>query len=333
MRAVKDILMVENLGVTLATKQGAIEPVRQVTFKVQKGETVGIVGESGCGKSITSLTIMGLLPKKQGKIKTGKIIFKGQDITSYHEKKMRQLRGNEMSMIFQEPMVALNPVFTIGDQLSQPLIVHTNLKKSAINRKVIEILRLVGIPRAEKIVHQYPFELSGGMRQRIMICLAIICKPDLLIADEPTTALDVTIQAQILDLLQKIKAENEMSVIFISHDLGVVAEICDRVIVMYAGQIVEQASAEEFFDHPIHPYSKGLLESLPTEDERKGHLKTIPGHVPNPSQIPDGCPFSNRCPFVFDLCRKKAPPVIQLANRSFRCWLYSGTKEDLNGTK
>lgn len=328
----KNILEVNNLEVEFKTKHGVVQPLRDVDFQIHEGETLGIVGESGCGKSVTSLSIMGLLPKGKGSIKNGEIIFKGKNIAGISDREIRKLRGNEIAMIFQEPMTSLNPVFTIGDQLSQPLKKHTHLNHTQVRSKVIEMLKLVGIPRAEEIIHQYPFELSGGMRQRVMICMAIICKPDLLIADEPTTALDVTIQAQILDLLKRLKNENNMSVIFITHDLGVVAEMCDRVIVMYAGQVVEEADIQTFFENPKHPYSQGLLASLPKEDERKQHLKTISGHVPSPNELPNGCSFSNRCPMAFDLCRKKAPPIIKEKDRMFRCWLYTDKEEGaLNG--
>ncbi|RYL92803.1 ABC transporter ATP-binding protein [Sporolactobacillus sp. THM7-4] len=320
------MLDVSNLEVEFQTRRGSVRPLRGVSFQVHEGETLGIVGESGCGKSVTSLAVMGLLPRGKSEISRGQVLFEGQNITHLKERDKRKLRGNKMSMIFQEPMTSLNPVFTIGDQLSQPLKKHTRLGNKEIMVKIIEMLKLVGIPRPDQIVQQYPHQLSGGMRQRVMICLAIICKPDLLIADEPTTALDVTIQAQIINLLKKIKHETNMSIIFITHDLGVVAEICDRVIVMYTGQIVEEADVRTFFNHPKHPYSKGLLASMPKEDERKQPLMTIRGHVPSLNELPSGCTFSNRCPMAFAKCHV-APPTVHLKEQMCRCWLYADEQE------
>ncbi|MET1250212.1 ABC transporter ATP-binding protein [Sporolactobacillus sp. STCC-11] len=321
----KNILDVSNLEVKFQTRRGIVQPLRGVSFQVNEGETLGIVGESGCGKSVTSLAVMGLLPNGKANISNGKVLFEGQEMTHLKERERRKLRGSKMSMIFQEPMTSLNPVFTIGDQLSQPLSKHTKLGKREMKERIIDMLKLVGISRPEEIIHQYPHQLSGGMRQRVMICLAIICEPELLIADEPTTALDVTIQAQILDLLKKIKQKNNMSIIFITHDLGVVAELCDRVIVMYTGQIVEEADVRTFFNSPKHPYSKGLLASMPKEDERKQKLYAIKGNVPGLNELPVGCSFSNRCPMAFDRC-KMSPPVVQIGGQICRCWLYAEEK-------
>ncbi len=322
------ILQVHDLCVEYHTKQGTVRPVRHVSFSVNQGETLGIVGESGCGKSTASLAVMRLLPENRSEIAGGEMLFKGQDLARMPEKQLRQLRGNRLSMIFQEPMTSLNPVFTIGDQLSQPLRRHTTLGREAIRNRMVEILRQAGIPRAESILDEYPHQLSGGMRQRVMICMAIVCRPELLIADEPTTALDVTIQAQILDLLKKIRDKNRMAMIFITHDLGVVAEICDRVMVMYAGQAVEQSDIGTFFDRPAHPYSQGLLAAMPKKDARKQELSTIPGSVPSLTELPKGCYFCNRCSRAFDRCRTEPAPMVRLPDgRLCRCWLYADKGE------
>lgn len=322
------ILEVHDLCVDYHTKQGTIRPVSHVSFSVSRGETLGIVGESGCGKSTASLAVMRLLPQNRAEIAEGEILFDGKDLARMPEKELRQLRGDRLSMIFQEPMTSLNPVFTIGDQLSQPLRRHTSLGREEIRRQMVEILGQAGIPRPEAILGEYPHQLSGGMRQRVMICMAIVCRPELLIADEPTTALDVTIQAQILDLLKKIRDKNRMAMIFITHDLGVVAEICDRVMVMYAGQAVEQADIRPFFDRPAHPYSQGLLAAMPREDERKQELSTIPGSVPALNELPSGCYFCNRCPRAADRCRTEPAPMVCLPDgRLCRCWLYADKGE------
>ena len=322
------ILQVHDLCVEYHTKQGTVRPVSHVSFSVNQGETLGIVGESGCGKSTASLALMRLLPENRSEIAGGEMLFKGQDLARMPEKQLRQLRGNRLSMIFQEPMTSLNPVFTIGDQLSQPLRRHTTLGREAIHNRMVEILRQAGIPRAESILDEYPHQLSGGMRQRVMICMAIVCRPELLIADEPTTALDVTIQAQILDLLKKIRDKNRMAMIFITHDLGVVAEICDRVMVMYAGQAVEQSDIGTFFDRPAHPYSQGLLAAMPKKDARKQELSTIPGSVPSLTELPKGCYFCNRCARAFDRCRTEPAPMVRLPDgRLCRCWLYADKGE------
>ncbi|MGE8204739.1 ABC transporter ATP-binding protein [Heyndrickxia sp. NPDC080065] len=316
------ILEVKDLHVQFKTPMGIVQPVDGVDFQVNDGETLGIVGESGCGKSVTSLAVMGLLPSPIGYIAKGEILLDGKKISHLNDRDMRKIRGNEMAMIFQEPMTSLNPVFTIGEQLSEPLRQHTKLSKKEIREKIIEMLKLVGIPRSEEIINEYPHQLSGGMRQRVMISLAMLCKPKLLIADEPTTALDVTIQAQILDLMKKIKNENQMAMVLITHDLGVIAEICERVIVMYAGQIVENTDVRTLFNDPKHPYSQGLLSSLPKMNNRKQELYSIKGNVPRPDEIPQGCAFSTRCPHVLDKCRTERPPLLKLENQSCRCWLY-----------
>lgn len=323
------ILEVKNLQVQFKTSMGIVQPVSGVDFQVNEGETLGIVGESGCGKSVTSLAVMGLLPSPTGYIAEGEILLEGKKISHLNDREMTKLRGNDIAMIFQEPMTSLNPVFTIGEQLSEPLRQHTKLGKKEIRQRIIEMLKLVGIPRSEEIIDEYPHQLSGGMRQRVMISLAMLCKPKLLIADEPTTALDVTIQAQILDLMKKIKRENQMAMLLITHDLGVIAETCDRVIVMYAGQIVENTDVRTLFNDPKHPYSQGLLASLPKMNERKQSLYSIKGNVPRPDEIPKGCAFSTRCPHVFDKCRTERPPLLKLNNQSCRCWLYEAETQEV----
>ncbi|GIO10131.1 ABC transporter ATP-binding protein [Brevibacillus reuszeri] len=323
------ILEIKQLQTHIKTAGGLVKAVNGVDLTVYAGETVGIVGESGCGKSVTSLSVMGLLPKPMAYIESGNILFDGRDITELPEKEMRKLRGNEISMIFQEPMTSLNPVFTIGQQLSEPLRQHTSLNKKQIRTKIIEMLRSVGIPRAEQIVDEYPHQLSGGMRQRAMITLAMLCEPKLLIADEPTTALDVTIQAQILQLMREIKQEKRMSILLITHDLGVVAEMCDRVVVMYAGQVVENADVRTIFNSPKHPYTRGLLASMPNSNERKGELKSIPGSVPRPDELPRGCTFAPRCPEAVEKCWQERPPLLSLSHQSCRCWLYTHEHQEV----
>ncbi|WP_289139497.1 ABC transporter ATP-binding protein [uncultured Brevibacillus sp.] len=323
------ILEIRNLKTYFDTAHGEVKAVNGIDLKIYEGETVGIVGESGCGKSVTSLSIMGLLPKPLASIKEGHIYLGDKDLTKLKDKQMRKIRGNDIAMIFQEPMTSLNPVFTIGQQLSEPLKQHTKLGKKEIRERIIEMLNLVGIPRAEAIIDEYPHQLSGGMRQRVMISLAMLCKPKLLIADEPTTALDVTIQAQILELMKKLKAETQMGMLLITHDLGVVAEVCDRVVVMYAGQVVEDTDINRLFDSPQHPYTRGLLKSMPKHNARKSLLNTISGSVPTPNELPVGCTFAPRCPDAFDKCWAKRPSLFDLGNQLSRCWLHE--KEDAEG--
>ncbi|WP_100010183.1 ABC transporter ATP-binding protein [Lentibacillus sediminis] len=320
------ILKIKNLKIEFKSGKETVQPIRGVNFELKKGETLGVVGESGSGKSVTSLAIMGLLPERTSKIVDGEINFKGNDITNLKEKQYRKIRGNEISMIFQEPMTSLNPVFTIGQQLSEPLRQHRNMSKKEIEKAVINVLNQVGIPRAEQIINEYPHQLSGGMRQRVMISLALLCEPDLMIADEPTTALDVTIQAQILELMKNIKQENDMSLLLITHDLGVVAEMCDRVVVMYAGEIVEVAEINELFNEPLHPYTRGLIDSMPTQNTRKERLYSIRGQVPRPNEITKGCVFANRCPLAFSKCFEETPPVFARDDHLSKCWLQN-TKE------
>ncbi|TRY27100.1 ABC transporter ATP-binding protein [Brevibacillus sp. LEMMJ03] len=315
------ILQVERLQVTFRSDDGEVHPVSGVDFVVHEGETLGIVGESGCGKSVTSLSIMGLLPKGIGRVSGGRIWFQGRELTAMTPKEMQKIRGNEIAMIFQEPMTSLNPVFTVGEQLDEQIRLHLGLSKREARQRSVEMLRTVGIPRAEEIAKEYPHQLSGGMRQRVMIAMAMSCSPKLLIADEPTTALDVTIQAQILDLMRQLKERQGTSIIFITHDLGVVAEMCDRVIVMYAGQVIEEAPVRELFQHPQHPYTRGLIASIPTLDQQKSRLYSIRGTVPHPAKMPAGCRFAPRCDYAQDICRDNPPLKEVEAGHRCRCWL------------
>ncbi len=332
----KNILEVKNLCTSFFTEEGEVKAVNGVSFSVPSGRTLGIVGESGSGKSITSLSILRLI-QSPGKIKSGEILFDGKDLLQLSEKDMRKIRGNEISMIFQEPMTSLNPVFTIGEQISEVYQIHRNLSKREAKEKSIEMLKLVGIPSPEKRIDQYPHELSGGMRQRVMIAMALACNPKLLIADEPTTALDVTIQAQILRLIKELQEKLHMSVIFITHDLGVVAETCDYVAVMYCGKVVEFADVKTLFKNPQHPYTVGLLNSLPRHDIDQEELIAIKGNVPSPFEMPNGCAFAPRCPHASAICHTKEPELVpHLENNEIRCWIYSnewdGNKEvDVNG--
>lgn len=315
-------LIVEGLKTYFHTDDGIVRSVDGVDFVVPKGKTLGLVGESGCGKSITALSLLRLIPTPPGKIEAGKIIFQGENILDCSEDQMRKIRGNRISMIFQEPMTSLNPVFTVGNQLMEAIQLHQGLNDKEAAEKSIEMLKLVGIPSPEKRMEQYPFELSGGMRQRVMIGMALSCRPDLLIADEPTTALDVTIQAQILDLLRKLQQEMGTSIIMITHDLGVVAETCDQVAVMYAGKIVEYGSGDDILEDPKHPYTQGLLKSSPRIEEGKEQLEAIEGFVPSPFAMPPGCAFAPRCPHAFDRCREKMPELLDIGEgRLLRCYL------------
>ncbi|WP_261131034.1 ABC transporter ATP-binding protein [Bacillus sp. Marseille-Q3570] len=324
----EQLLKVDNLVTKFKTAEGKLSAVRGVSFSVNKGETVCIVGESGCGKSITSLSIMGLLPNN-GEISEGSVRFSGQELTKLSKEELRKLRGNKMSMIFQEPMTALNPVFTVGFQLREPLMIHKKLSQREAHRKGIELLNQVGIPYPEKRMSQYPHELSGGMRQRVMIAIALACRPSLLIADEPTTALDVTIQAQILDLIDEMKEELGMGVIMVTHDMGVVAEVADRVMVMYAGEKIEEADVESLFMNPQHPYTKGLLKSVPNVDDRDHQLEPIPGTLPNLNEKISGCRFHNRCEFATEKCREQSPKTFTVnEGHTVRCWLQEVEQND-----
>ena len=320
------LLQIKGLKTHFFTDEGVSPAVDGVDYAVRKGETLGVVGESGCGKSVTALSIMRLIPEPPGKIMDGDIIFEDQSLLSLSNDEMRRIRGNKISMIFQEPMTSLNPVYTIGNQISEALRLHQNLNKKDAHDRSIEMLQLVGIPEPERRVNEHPHQLSGGMRQRAMIAMALSCNPSLLIADEPTTALDVTIQAQILDLMVSLKADLDTAIILITHDLGVVAESAARVVVMYAGKVVEEADVYNIFENPLHPYTEGLLKSIPRIDrsaQKKKRLKEISGVVPIPSQLPAGCHFNPRCPKVMDICKKEVPQLKEEKNgHKVRCWLY-----------
>lgn len=321
------LLEVKNLKTQFKLKKGIVNAVDDISFSIDKGEILAIVGESGSGKSVTSLSIMGLV-QKPGEVVGGEILFKGEDLRKKTHKEMQSIRGNEISMIFQEPMTSLNPVYKIKNQLIESIMTHMDLsKKEALNR-AIKMLDLVGIPSPEKRINNYPHQMSGGMRQRVMIAMALSCHPELLIADEPTTALDVTIQAQILDLLYSLREKLNMAVLLITHDLGVVAEAADRVIVMYCGKIVEEAKVEDIFKNPKHPYTIGLLESIPKIDEDRERLYMIKGMVPNPLNMPSGCAFSDRCENCMDKCRKSVPALTKINGSAVRCFLYSDEVEE-----
>jgi len=316
------MLKVEDLSAGFQNKKKFIKIIDNISFEVKQGETLCIVGESGCGKSLTSLSIMGLLPTN-GRIANGKIHFIDQDLTTKSMKEMSKIRGNDISMIFQEPMTSLNPVQPVGKQISEALLTHKKFLKSQAEQQTITLMKLVGIPSPEQRFKSYPHELSGGMRQRIMIAMALACDPKLLIADEPTTALDVTIQAQILEQMNDLKLKMQMSILLITHDLGVVSKMADKVIIMYAGQIVEYAEASELFKHPKHPYTNGLIASIPTLDSNPNEdLPIIEGRVPNPEDMPQGCRFSSRCPLATDLCRERAPQLEGDAHQ-VSCWMYT----------
>ena len=319
------ILSVKNLHTSFKTDNGEVMAVNGVSFNLDKGKILGIVGESGSGKSVTAYSIMQIL-EKNGRITEGEVLYKGQDITKYTEKQMREFRGKCCSIIFQDPMTSLNPVFTVGNQLREAIELHTDRKGKEAEARAVEMLTLVGVNEPEKRVKQYPYELSGGMRQRVMIAMALACEPDILIADEPTTALDVTIQAQIMDLIVDMNRKLQMGVMLITHDLAVVAETCQRVIVMYLGQIVEEGSVEDIFDRPIHPYTRGLMASVPRLDTgRSERLYQIKGTVPLLSQIPEGCRFAPRCPYATEECSRKMPELKSFGNgQKARCLMAQG---------
>lgn len=319
------LLEVRNLRTYFFTDEGVVPAVDGVDFYIKPGESLGVVGESGCGKSVTSLSVMRLIASPPGKImENSEIIFDGKNITRLQEKEMRGIRGNEISMIFQEPMTSLNPVFKIADQIGEVLILHQKMNKASATEKAIDMLKMVNIPAPEKVANQYPHSLSGGMRQRVMIAMALACNPKLLIADEPTTALDVTVQAQILDLMKELKTKINSSVMLITHNLGVVAETCQRVIVMYAGKIVEEGSVFQIFEEPKHPYTRGLLKSMPSLGKKQERLESIQGVVPNPLNMPKGCRFAPRCSRAMDICKVSEPDITVLGEeRTVRCFLYN----------
>jgi len=316
------LLDVQGLTTSFQTPAGVVKAVNGLSFSLRRGETLAIVGESGSGKSVTSLSIMRLLPKKIGSISRGSVRLRGKDLVELSDREMRNVRGNDIGMIFQEPMTSLNPVHTIGTQIAEVVIEHDKVGKKAAHKRAIEMLELVGIPEPARRADQYPHQMSGGMRQRAMIAMALACEPSVLIADEPTTALDVTIQAQILDLMRNLQAKMGMAIVFITHDLGVVAEMADRVVVMYAGQVVETGTVQEIFTKPLMPYTSGLMQSIPRmgESEVKVKLQTIPGYVPLLTKLPGGCRFRTRCAFAQDRCAEAEPPLEVLDNgRSVRC--------------
>ncbi|MHA6532834.1 ABC transporter ATP-binding protein [Paenibacillus sp. BAC0078] len=326
---IQPILKIEDLHTHFFTDHGEVPAVDGVDLYINPGEVLGVVGESGCGKSVTSLSILKLVPDPPGKIVGGRILLKGQDIVPLKEKEMRKIRGNSVSMIFQEPMTSLNPLFTVGQQIIEAVRLHSGLSKRDAREHAVDMLRKVGIPRAEAIIDEYPHQLSGGMRQRVMIAMSISCSPGLLIADEPTTALDVTIQAQILDLIRRLNEEQGTAVMLITHDLGVIAEMCHRVAVMYAGKVVEEGGVRDIFKNPLHPYTRGLIESVPRMGETRERLYSIPGNVPILSKDMQGCRFAPRCPNVMEICRQSLPQLtLQEERHGCRCWLHDDQQED-----
>lgn len=329
----ENILEVQNLHVAFKTYGGEVQAVRGVSFDLHKGETLAIVGESGCGKSVTSQSIMRLIPDPPGRITAGSILFKGQDLAKLKDSQMRKIRGADISMIFQDPMTALNPTLTIGDQMMEGIIHHHKVSKDEAEKAALEMMSLVGIPSPEVRLKQYPHQFSGGMRQRIVIAMALVCQPEILIADEPTTALDVTIQAQILDLFKEIQRKTDVSIILITHDLGVVAQVADRIAVMYAGKIVEIGARREIFYSPQHPYTKGLLNSVPRLDMEKGELIPIPGTPPDLFSPPIGCPFTARCEQAMEVCDKVYPPQTNKTDiHRIHCWLQDERAKQLKVT-
>jgi peptide/nickel transport system ATP-binding protein len=314
------ILEVQQLKTRFKTDHGKVAVVDGVDFVIRQGETLGVVGESGCGKSMTSLSIMRLLPSNGSP--EGKVLFEGKNLLELTEKQMQKIRGNEIAMIFQEPMTSLNPLHTVGKQIEEAILHHRKISREEAKKRAIDMLKAVGMPRADEIYGEYPHQLSGGMRQRVMIAMAMACDPKLIIADEPTTALDVTIQAQILELMQELKEKTGTSIMLITHDLGVVAEMCDRVIVMYAGQVVEEADVKSLFEDPKHPYTIGLMNSIPDLEDEREYLETIPGSVPLTHQMPKGCRFAPRCSKAMPVCHEQPPELLSLDDHKCRCWLY-----------
>jgi oligopeptide/dipeptide ABC transporter ATP-binding protein len=317
------ILEIKDLTVEFDTEAGVVHAVNGVSFALEKGEALGVVGESGCGKSVTALSILGLLQTPPARIVSGEVLFEDRNLLSLSKEEMREIRGNRISMIFQEPMTSLNPVFTIGNQIAEAVMLHQGLGKKQAMARTLELLKSVQIPSAEQRISEYPHQLSGGMRQRVMIAMALSCNPSILIADEPTTALDVTIQAQILALMDQVREESEMSILLITHDLGVVAEMTERTLVMYAGEVVEIARTIDLFQRPGHPYTIGLLQSIPRLGDRwdRGRLRVIPGTVAELFEIPAGCTFSSRCPHVTGECRQRKPEFVELeAGHLVRCF-------------
>ncbi|MFP3884620.1 ABC transporter ATP-binding protein [Priestia filamentosa] len=317
------VIDVQNLRISFKTEDGRVPAVDGITFHIKKGEILGVVGESGCGKSITSLSLMKLVPEPPGIVEADSMLFNEINLMNLSEKQMREIRGDDISMIFQEPMTSLNPLFTIGSQLTEAIRIHRRWSKKQAKERVLDMLKLVGLPRVEELIKNYPHQLSGGMRQRVMIAMALLCDPKLLIADEPTTALDVTIQAQILQLMKELNEELNTAIMLITHDLGVVAEVCDRVMVMYAGKIIEETDVLTLFKNPKHPYTRGLIKSVPDKRIKKDRLYSIPGNVPKPGSIKQGCHFASRCEFVTERCLIETPPIYHLKNyHKVRCFLH-----------
>ena len=321
----KNLVEIKNLKTYFYTEDGIVKAVDDVSFNIREGEIIGVVGESGCGKSVTAMSIMRLIPSPPGKIVAGEILFEDKNILELKGDEIRKIRGNDIAVIFQEPMTSLNPIFTIGYQIEEVIMLHQKLNKAQARGKAVEMLKLVGVPRADDIVKCYPHELSGGMRQRAMIAMAVSCNPKLLIADEPTTALDVTIQAQILDIMKDLKKKLNTSIMLITHDLGVIAEMAEYVVVMYAGKVIEEAPVIELFKNPMHPYTEGLMKSKPSLDKDVDRLYSIPGQVPNPINMPEECYFCARCPKAMDICKKKQPPTCEIRKgHKVACFLYEG---------
>jgi peptide/nickel transport system ATP-binding protein len=318
------LLFVRELTTSFKIRRGIFPAIRNISFHLLENETLALVGESGCGKSITALSIMRLVPEPAGRITSGEILFKGKNLLEFQEEKMRKIRGNQIAMIFQEPMTSLNPVLTVGLQITEALLYHQSISKKEARAKALEIMRQVKIPSAEGRFSDYPHQFSGGMRQRVMIAMALACQPEIILADEPTTALDVTIQAQILSLLADLKQTRKMSMIFITHNLGIVASIADRVAIMYGGEIVETSSVNALFDHPLHPYSEALLSSVPRIDRAVQKLSFIPGQVPSIDRMPQGCRYAARCPLKIEICGEKDPnliPIHDAPDHLVRCWV------------
>ncbi len=324
----KILLEIKNVTTSFDTDYGKVTAIEDISFDLYKGESLGILGESGCGKSVTSLSIMRLLPQDVGYVENGEIIFQGENLLNIKEEKMRSYRGNKISMIFQEPMTSLNPVFKVKKQLVEVYTTHQDVNGQEAYDKALDILDLVGIPDQESVIEKYPYQLSGGMRQRVMIAMALACQPALLIADEPTTALDVTIQAQILKLMKELKQEINSSIMLITHDLGVIAQMVERVLVYYAGQIVERAQIDDLYENPKHPYTKGLIKSIPKIGKKINRLDTIQGMVPSPFEFPQGCRFNPRCEHAMDICKEKEPPEVDVGDRhTAKCWLHADEGE------
>jgi len=323
-----NVLEIKDLRISFASDGKRVEVVGGISINVPKGKIIGVVGESGCGKTVTALSVMRLIPEPPGKIDSGEIIFDGADLLHYSDRDMRSIRGNRISMIFQEPISSLNPVFTVGNQIEEALSTHLNLSKQERKERVLELLTLVGIPAPQRRMHNYPHEMSGGMSQRVMIAMALACNPEVLIADEPTTALDVTIQAGILELINDLRVKMGMAVLLITHDLGIIAEVADEVYVMYAGKVVEHGYTADIFREPHHPYTVGLLNSVPGLQENKEMLNAIPGVVSSPDNFPDGCRFQDRCPLVIDKCRTDEPLLEQVGNaHTAACWRRAEVKK------